>query len=238
MTYARSQLWGDPVNLSLVWARENPGSVRAQQQAALVWTTVGDLARARRHLQTGIAANPDSAALRMMDLGVACRLEQDERDDLEVTVDTVRNGRFSGQMVLHLENLEPLTEERACDTVDTQSLLRIVEAAFENPMVKRSSVIEGDMRHMRGRFLLQTGQIEAAVASFHHALDLRPDVGVALAQAVRLARYAEIGEALRMLGEAERLLENQKGVDVMHEVSGRNAFYRSEIDRLRELFRE
>lgn len=236
MTYARADLWGHPVRQGLVWARENPASIRAQQQAALVLWNIRRPDLATEHVRTGLKHNPDSKTLILQLAITHCGSNTVKEMDLSRIDGSLKSGGFSGYVINNMERLAASAIGKQCDDLTPDNVLRWVGAAFENPAVQRNRVFQQRLYYLKGELLIKSERPEEAYSALMKGLLARPSTDTALQMTALLASNSYYRDALKMLDNAETMTEKPDfslGKGLGRVIKNRTVDYGAEIKRLR-----
>ncbi len=135
VTTARAaSLWGNPLVCATVWALENPGSYRSQQNAASVWLRYGKFAKSEEFLEKAAAIKPDIASPPLQLVVVRCLQGKELNDaEFELIVSRVSQSRYDTAAVQSLEFILKKQTEKRCTTLTPKHTLRLVQAMQANP---------------------------------------------------------------------------------------------------------
>lgn len=187
MTHARASLWGNNRDQSLLWARLNPESPRAQANAAQVEIISGrpDLAVARLHAP--LAKSPDQVQLALNLFGAECQMGHIDADTLDAARLALRTTRDPGSLLVSwFERTMDQVANPPCPQLTYATLGSLLHAALINPHFASNPGRQQDIHYLLGRLALKQGDGNAALAEFNHALDEQVRVSAALKQAAML----------------------------------------------------
>lgn len=241
LTTGRAALWGDTTQQALTWAQENPGSMRAQQHAAIVYLEAGIPELASAALDDAIEHNPDSSLLRMQHLVTTCVHDGLREQRLEETVEAIGESRFEYYAVRPLKTLAAFARGGHCGGLRTEHVVRLIDAALAHPGAPNSPSIVEELLYLKGRLLLDDGRPDRAQEVFLDAAAATGNVEGAIQMAATMATAGHPGHALALLDEAERDLERTRNASVTDwRRSLRHAAldYGAEIERLRARIHE
>jgi tetratricopeptide (TPR) repeat protein len=127
-------LWGRPLELATIWALENPGSYRSQQNAANLWLRYGNFEKAEEFLQKAAAIKPDIASSSLQLASLRC-LQNKEVDDAEFAsfVSRISQSRYDTAVTRTLENVLKAQKAKHCVTLTPDHTMRIVRGLQANP---------------------------------------------------------------------------------------------------------
>lgn len=235
LTIARASLWGDPLQLSLVWAREAPDSARAQTQAALSLQRVGQPLKALRYVEEGLEYRPLSIELQLHRRILHCRLGIRDSGASRELRQALKTGNYSFTSFKGLrQHLDDTAAGRCGDSTTISDVIELVELTFANAIVRGSRAAQSNLHHLKGIAHLHDSDSLAGKSEFDEAMDLRPSVGLGLTQAAMLAGHGHPNAALAMLDRAETAMENDyPNLGSTAALTGMRSYHQDEIDRLR-----
>lgn len=198
MTWQRSILWGDGMRQAQVWAAINPGSARAQTNAALY-----DLAHDRprlavARLELSLPKHPGDIQAPINLVGAQCRLGDVPRSTLETVNAALESTRLGGGTAFKwFDEALGLASRHACTGLGFAELQAALDAARSNPHWRASPGRQQDLHHLQGQLDLAEGKPDAALAEFKQALAISPEPGAALEQAAYFGArgYPQLGLA-------------------------------------------
>lgn len=195
MTRTRAMVWGDVQTQALIWARINPGSPRAQANAAEIEMHHGHAQTVARTLEILLAAQPDQAQLAFNLIQARCMTGSVAPEDVEATRKAMLRTANTGTLFVRwFDRMLPLAITGSCRGLTPSALLTLINAGLKNPKLAASG-LQQDMIYMRGRVALAQYNADAALADFVRALDLSPRPSMALKAAATLGQngYPERG---------------------------------------------
>lgn len=241
LTLGRAALWGDPRQLALTWAEENPGSPRAQQHAAIVYLEAGIPELASAALAEGIEHNPDSSMLRVQHLVTTCMHNGLREHRLEQAIQSIDRSHFQSYTVRHLEVLGDFARTGRCGELQIGDVLRLVEAGLAHPGIAYRASIMEELLYLKGNLLLADGRPDMAQEAFLAAAAATRNVEGAIQMAAVMATAGHYRHALTLLDHAERDLERSRDAalsGIRRSLRYAALDYASEIARLRARIRE
>jgi tetratricopeptide (TPR) repeat protein len=127
-------LWGRPLECATVWALENPGSYRSQQNAANIWLRYGNFEKAEEFLHKAAAIKPDIVSSSLQLASLRC-LQDKEMDDAEFAslVSHISQSRYDTSVTQSLEHMLKAQKAKRCVTLTPDHTLRIVRGLQANP---------------------------------------------------------------------------------------------------------
>lgn len=231
-TYARAQLWGNPLQQAVTWTQENPESVRARQDLAGELLDGGQPLHAAAQISEGIRHNPESSLLRVQYLVVACTYGGFNPDRLDEAVEALGSQAFERNTLRQIDRLAQFAMNNNCGALSVDDALRVVDAALAHSGVQRRGRMIEELQYMRGHLLLADRRPAEAQDAFMTATDVAFNVEGAIQMAAVMASTGHYDQALMLLDEAEADLE--RGPRRIRENLRRAAVdYGAEIERLR-----
>lgn len=244
MTHARASLWGNNHDQSLLWARLNPESPRAQANAAQVEMTSGrpDLAVARLHAP--LDKSPDQVQLALNLFGAECQMGHIDADTLDAARLALRTTRDPGSLLVSwFERTMDQVANPPCPQLTYATLGSLLHAALINPHFASNPGRQQDIHYLLGRLALKQGDGNAALAEFNHALDEQVRVSAALKQAALLGANGFPQQGLAHLdhlaAEPTQAYKPEFGMPRVHAwVLQRQQYWAKELAHLRATLRE
>ncbi|WP_158753133.1 tetratricopeptide repeat protein [Dyella sp. S184] len=238
MTHARAEVWGDVRTQSLVWARLNPDSARAQANAAQIEMQTGHPQNAVRRLETLLTSQPDQVQLAFNLIGARCLIGGIRPDDIAAARKAMQGTPNTGGLFAHwFDRTLPVAMSGSCPGLGPGDLLSLINAGLQNPKLTAAGP-QQDLTFLRGRIALAQHQPDAALADFQQALDLQVRPGMALEAAATLGAAGYPAQGLRLLDHYRQVEKNAMppgfGMPMLHEwVLARQDYWPHEFSRLR-----
>lgn len=235
LTYARSSLWGNLDELSLVWAQQNPSSRRAQQQAAIVWSQRGQPRRALAHIETALHYQPHAPVLNLQALMLHCGISPVKKGALVRTEHWLSKGHYSDYVYRNLQRVINLKKQGECAPIRTQQLFDLDQALLTNHAVKNQGSAHQRILYAQGQLLLMQDKKSQAEAAINQAFQAEPTVASAMQLTGLLATNGDYDAALRMLQNAKFILQHaQRSLNPITRLSIDAQHYPKEIARVRK----
>lgn len=203
--WQNSNLWGNSLLMSQVWAEENPRSIRAQQFAALHWMRLRDYEMARKYLRQGLEFHPDNLGLHMELLQVDCLDNTMGRVDFDALIAELSDGSHDNASLDTLHKLVSLNYSNHCPELSAAQLHTIIDTLLHNPNFQ-DEVSLGNLYYFKGLLYEQHGRLQSAVEVMDRAYEQRPRVEFPLLQ----AKWSAAGG---MFEQAHRYIEKAKSAD-------------------------
>lgn len=235
LTYARSSLWGNMTELSLVWAKQNPSSRRAQEQAAIVWSEHGHPYNAIRHIKTALRYYPHDAILNLQLLILHCGFSSPTIKELKNTRHWLREDKFNNYTYRNIGRIIQLKQQKRCPQLSLKSILKLNKALLENQTIKKKPGELQKIWYSQGELLLMKNQKEGAEHALTQSFERGPSVEAAMQLTGLLATYGDYDAALRMLHNAKYILKHAKhSINPVTRLAIDARHYPTEIKRIRK----
>jgi tetratricopeptide (TPR) repeat protein len=198
LTTQRATLWGAGFRQAQVWAAINPGSARAQTNAALYDMQHHRPRLAAARLRLSMPRHPDDIQAPINLIGAECRLGAVQPQTWVKAENALQHTRVGEQAAVKwFGEALGLASEHACSGVDFAALREALDAAGRNPHWQKIRGRQQDLDHLQGQLDLAEGKPDAALASFNRALAVLPNPDSALEQAAYLGShgYPKLGLA-------------------------------------------
>lgn len=239
MTWQRASLWGDTTEQSLMWARLNPASPRAQAMAAGTELEQGRASVARQRMLVALHTHPDELQLAFNLADAECQ-EGRLRKDSVVAVGhalsvTINPGVLMAQW---LEKAIDRARNTSCPGLNFATLDLWLAAAAENPAIMGPAGRRQDWLYLRGRESLAQGRGEQALTWFDRALEAQIRPAAALRQAALLGQTGFPALGLRHLDYYAPMADQENpapfGMQRIHSwVLHKQGYWERDLARLR-----
>jgi protein O-mannosyl-transferase len=187
MTHARTSLWGNSHDQALLWAKLNPGSPRAQANAAQVEMTAGHPERAVSRLLGPLTKSPDEVQLAINLFSAKCLLGHIDNSTLAASREALRTTRDPGTLLVSwFERAMEHVAHPPCPQLSYATLSSLLRSALANPYLATNPGRQQDLHYLLGRLALMQGDANTALAEFNQALDQQVRISAALKQAALL----------------------------------------------------
>ena len=205
-TATRSSLWGDSEIQMLVWAKQNPTSVRAQQSAAIALYKRGDYIQTLKLLEAAAERIPDSFIIRLQHMIYLCQ---------GYAIDNKLFGRWLSSIEQIPHNFMNYTQTsefirlittNQCKGVTLQDGHRFLDMLSRKQKLKKFRSAKRQLAHLHGVLYTHEQLPEKALASFRESQRIYPDVESGLLSTAILATHGYYAYALDMLNTAEASL--------------------------------
>ncbi|MGB3460616.1 tetratricopeptide repeat protein [Rhodanobacter lindaniclasticus] len=205
MTHVRATVWGNVQTQALIWAHINPGSPRAQANAAEVMIQQGHAEEAAAKLESLLAAQPDQAQLAFNLINARCMSGAIDSADLEAARKAMRHTANTGSLFVRwFEQVLPMTMSGSCRGLTPSALLALIDAGSSNPNLQAAGQRQ-DRSYLRGLVALSQRHPYAALDHFVIALDFLPRPGMALRAAATFGQHGYPVQGLRLLDHYQEI---------------------------------
>lgn len=238
MTHARATVWGNVESQALIWAQINPGSPRAQANAAQIETQAGRPRDAIRRMETLLATQPDQLQIVFNLIGARCATDGVRREDVAAARRAMQESPNTGSLFANwFDRMLPAVMSEKCRGLSAADLLDLINAGLRNPKLATAGP-QQDLTYMRGRIALAQHQPNAALSDFAKALDLQVRPGMALTSAATLGAAGYPAQGLQLLNHYERVKSKAMplgfGMPMLHAwVLARQGYWPHELAHLR-----
>jgi len=242
LTHARTEVWGDVQQQALIWAKINPGSPRAQTNAAQMEMQSGQPQRAIVRLDRLLAARPDQVQLAFNLVGARCMTGGVTDADLQSARKAMLTTANVGALFTSwFDRTLPVAMSGTCPGLTPSVLLSFIDAGLKNPALAASGP-QQDLTYLRGRIALARHQPDLALADFTTALDLQVRPGMALKAAANLGAAGYPAQGLQLIDHYENVksqtMPPSVGMPMIHEwLLARQHYWPNELARLRKQLR-
>lgn len=200
MCRQRASLWGNTAEQSLLWARLNPDSPRAQAMAAGTEIGLGRPESARRRMLTALRRHPDELQLAFNLADAECAegiLRSDGSNAMRKAITATTNPGVL--MTQGLDEAIDRATSGTCKGLDLAMVDDWLKAAATNSAVTQPAGRRQDWLYLRGRVALARGRADEALQWFDQALDAQVRPGAALRQAALLGEHGFPSQGLHHL---------------------------------------
>lgn len=187
MTHARADLWGDTRDQSLLWARLNPASPRAQAYAAMTEMRAGHPDLAVHRLAPVLRQYPHEVQVALNLLSAECQMGHVDTSTLTAAETALRESRDPGGLLASwFGRVIDQSSHPTCPELDVRNISALLEAARSNPRLAAEPGRLQDLLSLQGQLALHDRHGAQALADFDRALDMRVNAGTAFQQAAML----------------------------------------------------
>ena len=236
LTFSNATLWGNARDQGQVWARVNPGSMRAQANAAQDEIQQGRPEAAIKRLEPLLEAQPNQVQIAFNLLGAECALGTASPATLATAAHALQITRDPGSLLSSWFTRAIGSATRGeCTNLNLSALDGLIAAGLRNPTLPPGR--QQDLIHMQGLVAMHQGDIATALAYFNRALLLQVRPAVALDQAATLGADGHPREALDHLAVFEsvkyRMEKPGIGMPAVHAwILDRQNYWDTELARL------
>ena len=239
MTHTTAQVWGNQREQSLLWARINPYSPRAQTWAAQVEMQNGQPLQAIDRLEKALVDNPNEPQLALNMVGARCMTGGVSPNDISAIRTSMLTTSSMGSLFVHwFDRVLPVALAGSCPGFTVETIQSAIDAGLQNPRLSAGGFRQ-DFIYMQGRIALAQNDPHTALVDFNKALDSEVRPGFVLNAAATLGRAGYPAEGLCMLDHYQRVLGKtiapRPGMPMLHElILEYQSYWPKEIARLRD----
>jgi hypothetical protein len=231
LTFSASSLWGDYQKLTMVWATQNPESVRSQTEAAQMLFARGQVLESRRLLDEAAERIPEDFRLRLTQVLVQCMAGGARSEDLTAVMSLAETGPYRHTDFNLLSSLLTSASSDNCRGISSHDALVITEkllnsSAYTSP----SALAYAHLHYYHGLALLQNGEQKQGLVMLDKVLESRSSLHMRM----NIAAYkASAGLLVQALEDAKFVRERlQSG-----EITGRAAAESPPLDEVEHFIR-
>lgn len=244
MTWSRASLWGDTHDQSLLWARMNPASARAQAFAAQAELRAGRPDLAIRRLTPALGRAPDQVQLALNLLAARCAAGNLDRDTLASAEHALATTRDTGSLLTSWFG-RAINEASSgeCPALGLPQIEQLLLAARQNPQLASNPGREQDIYYLLGLIAIRQHDPDRALTLFNTGMRKQPRESLALSQAAELGAAGFPARGLAHLAYFQSLPPPPKasGWDMarLHAyVLARQDYWPRELARLRDTLQQ
>lgn len=230
-TYQRSKLWGNPLELALVWAQQNTHSSRAQRTAALELENASQPTAALALLSQAKTNIPDSLDLQWHWFILKCQNDGVSKNDIASVNQATARLKYTSHAFNMLQATVETLLKPECQGVNHQDALKLLDTLLINPSVQSDPRVQFQMHHLKGLVYVTEKQPDLALAEFESVLASNHNVEHGLVQVGILATNSYFEQALQHLSNIEPLVKQSEAKIVK---LGVKPEYSSEIARIKQ----
>lgn len=242
-TWSRASLWGHPFEQAMVWAKDNPGSPRAQTTLALHLMHRQEFPQAARILEHASRLHPGNMMIDLNLLSARCAMGGISAMEFQNTSRALQRAKVGNRVAYNaLSKFIRHYKTAPCHGLGPTRLDQLVSAALDNPHVQDTRGWRRDMMGLRGELRLAQGKPEQALTQFKASLHSAPDPGAALYEAALLGTRNHPGLGVELLDYYDTLPKPAPtgfGIARLRADWLRHTgYYQSEIKRVRRLLEQ
>lgn len=205
-TWQRALLWGQPEQLSALWARQNPDSPRAEAVASMALMKQGQYEQAAVLLKRHWRQRPGEVQLAFNYINARCAGPGLTADDADAVTHALQSAVASHLLISQwLSHALLVANEQACPGMNLPVVEAWIRAALANPALAAAGRREEDFEPLLGELAVYRGQPDRALAYFRRALRSHPNPDFAARMAAFLAGHEAYLQALALLDTYQQL---------------------------------
>ncbi|MHB9117892.1 MAG: tetratricopeptide repeat protein [Burkholderiales bacterium] len=204
-----SRLWGQPVYQAIVWGKDHPQSLRAQQYAASAWLAIGEVNRAAA-IYRALAQAPSTRTDGFVSwLAVGCGHDTLPLPNQTEVLEALRVAPYATAkgIVGAMESIVGERETGRCKRLRYAPLVQVFDVLLANGNLLPNQF---ELLVLLGRLHTAEGRAGAALDSFGKALAIRPDVEVALLRVKALVAAGRLSETAFYLEQAREINKSNR----------------------------
>lgn len=205
-TYQRAVLWGQPQQLAVLWAKQNPDSSRAQATLAMYETGAGNPGAAMRRLGPLWQKRPDDLQIAFNYVDTACAGPGLVAEDARKVATALGNSDIARPLIRRwLGKAINVAASGQCPGLDLAVAEYWLESTLRNPELRSPHIRDRAIEPLLAQLAIRREQPELALAHYDRALAAFITPDVAAHQASMLASSGYYAQALEHLDSYERL---------------------------------
>lgn len=231
LTLSASVLWGDYQKLTMVWATQQPSSVRSQTEAAQMLFARGQALQSRELLNEAAERIPSDFRLRLTQALVQCVTGGAQSEDLAAVMSLSESGPYRHTDFNLLNSLLTNASSDDCEGITPRDALIITENLLNSSLyISPNDLAYAHLHYYYGVALLTTGERDKGVEMLDKALDSRSSLHMRM----NIAAYkASAGLLEQALEDARFVRDRLKS----GEVTGRAAVESPPLDEVEHFIR-
>jgi len=206
-TYLHASLWGDPDDLNIYWAYNNPKSERAQIVAADTLLRAARFDQALALLERANENIPQSAPILATQVTAKRRLGIPSDETEELALEAFREGEFGTHVPKITDSLLKNHFEHGEEAMSLEFVKKALDIYINRPDYQHR-IYQTSLRANRLRVSLEAGEYSRACNDARALLDLRPGVDLPINLAARFASHTLYHDSLDLLEIARKRLAN------------------------------
>jgi hypothetical protein len=205
-THQRAQLWGQPEQLAVLWAKQNPGSSRAQATVAIMETGAGNPAAAMRRLAPIWRQRPYDLQIAFNYVDASCAGPGLAAEDSARLANALQHTTMAVQIVHDwIGKAIDIAGTGQCPGLELANIEQWLAAALRNPAIDNPHVRDQDIEPLLAEIAIRNHQPNVALRHFDRALAAFTKPDAAALHAASLASHGYYEQARAHLDTYERL---------------------------------
>lgn len=215
--------WGNPRVAGQLWATKHPDSLRAVQFLANNLLAQHDLKAASKLIGSAYARHPERIGLGLEKIQLDCELGQDVHQQIQAIKPLIPSAPSDYSMDGTLEKYLNLSKQNKCHGLDNGVILELIDALFQNPLIRQKPVFRFRLHHLKARLFYQEGLGEPTLQELEAAYAALPDLKTGVTMVTLLAtngfteRAAQKLEELRQYQPAH-LIQRQQWINSLDDL--------------------
>lgn len=192
-TWQRADLWGNPNEMTSLWAQQNRASSRAQATSAIQRMQRGDAAGARADLDVLWQERPYDLQIVLNRVNAVCVTGGLDQQDRAGVTSALTHVKVRNPLVHRwLSRALDLARTHQCPGMDLDDVADWIDAASRNPNIVSSPRSRQGLLSLAGRAALARGEHATALRKFNGALDVILLPEAAASQTILLASSGDL----------------------------------------------
>jgi tetratricopeptide (TPR) repeat protein len=176
ISVSNAKVWGDEASIAQVWAKEHPGSLRAQRMLVNSYRSQSRIDLAQLQLINTMKQFPDNADLWLQYVIFECALKGELKDGLVKAVDRqLSSGVVAPGVDTILLNLIKIEKMDLCRGLDKPVITRFIDAMLSNPQIT-GRVTKQFLYYFSGNLFIALNNIPEAMTAYDSAFSQSPNI--------------------------------------------------------------
>lgn len=202
VSYQNVVVWGSEDKIAILWASENPDSVRAQQMKAAYWLRNKRPDLAKDSYDEVAALEPKDISSRLQSIQMGCLIGDVSPTDVSALIKSAEDGYYGSAVFGSLQKIDGYIQNGRCPELTYSDLEVFLDRLLENPSYQKIG-IRANIYYAKGVIASNQRRLNDAVRYVDKAFELNPDVSQRLLQAGWLASAGLFDAALEYVDAAE-----------------------------------
>lgn len=184
ITYSVATVWGDKSLYSIIWAEENPGSVRAQLDALKYSTEIHNQGMMNNYISNIVDNNPyDSTAVLLPFLLNKCSSDvYGYPGDFNSFLNKLKKADFSYGIIESIGYMQKAHKSKECE-ISSDDIVKVIQAALDNKSFSKIKKVNAILHTELAALYVRIGDLDHAIKSMDKAYDSLPKYEYCLSQA-------------------------------------------------------
>ncbi|MBB6245474.1 hypothetical protein [Rhodanobacter sp. A1T4] len=219
-TALSARVYDSEDHLAMVWAANQPDSIRAQTMLVDRLYQHGQLTMAAATVDTILAKYSDNTGLVENQIYLKCVLGTLSPDDMRESTTLLRAAPYDSSGFANIKNLRILADAHRCTALNATSWQGLVHALLDNPSYA-NGIANGFLHYQLYELALAHGNLDEVIRQLEAAYAKDPDAEIPRLQAKHLASAGLYDQAIETLQNTDyhrlpllrRLLVNDRAIN-------------------------